>query len=745
MTASPQAHSQPRRLTLDERRYYREWCIVALLGLATLTLFTLMQWGQAVGFVLYDQFQRWWPAEPGNEVVVIEIDDRTLDRRGGWPIRRTVYAELLRKLADTHNHPRAIGIDILFPDARADDAVLAEQMRRHQVFLATEQPRHVVKPSPDKYPISPLLAEAAQGLAHVNLSFEKDGSIRGARLIEHGLPQLAAAMAGISGQEVSHGASYRRLHLVHPQVGFPSVSMVDVLSGQVPLEFFKDKYVLIGATAPSLGDHFPTLYSGLQQAGTPGVMLHANLLSNLLHQQLIVPLSMGHQVALAGLVLFFAMVAVLVLSPLAELTVNLGIAACTLALSFALLVFSHRWFDPGLCVIAIALIKPAWVWRRNEMIVTYMGERTAALENNLRPRRKLGLGLGLRHFTSDTLLQYSRMLDKAIGMVSNRLVFLQRLVEQVPVAMLVSDEQGGIMLANPGMAQIFPAELVAHGQPLRALLAYLGLPAGNLEMLAAKDQLVTLEHPRMGEQHFILRMAAIDEGGDAPLWVLSLTDVSEMRQFQAQREQTLQLLSHDMRTPLAAIIALNRQNHVAAPASSVSDDIHRHARTLLDMMNDFIFSIQALAPRYKREESLMDVLLDDAKHQVKNLALGKKMPVLVEQDDEPVFVMVDQRLFIRVLVNLLVNAVRYGQQGTPIRIAIVVDRQSPQGAMVRCTITNTVGVADPLAMPETEKSFGLGLDFVKTVMHKHDGDVRMRISSVPGGTAAVELTLPQAL
>ena len=727
-----------RRLSADERRYYREWSIVILLGLATLALLTSLQWGQSIGFLIYDQFQRWWPAQPSDQVVVIQIDDQTLERSGGWPINRRAYADLLRKLADSHNHPRAVGFDILFPDTMEGDVAFAQQMRRHRVFLSAEPPRADTSLTEERPPLSPVLEAAAAGVAHVNLSFEKDGSIRGVRLMENGMPHLALAMTGGPLLSLAQKESYRRLHLLGPQESGPTVSLSDVLSGMVPLEFFKDRYVLIGATAPSLGDHFPTLYSGERQTGTPGVMLHANLLSNLLHNELIVALPVWSQAAWSCLVLFFAMVAVLVLSPLAELVVNLAIAFCTLLLSFLSLIHAHQWFDPGLCVIAIALVKPAWVWRRNEMIVSYMGARAAALEQSQRRRRTLGFGLRLRHFASDTLLQYSRMLDKAIEMVSNRLTFLQRLVAQVPVAMLVTDDEGRILLANPGMTQVFSDDLVGQGQDLQGLLTHLGLPSENLEALAARDQLVTVENPKLGMQHFILRMASIDEEGDSPLWILSLSDVTEMRQFQTQREQTLQLLSHDMRTPLASIIALTRK----PDGNTVSEDIHRHARTLLEMMDDFIFSIQAQAPRYKRTEALMDDLVDEAVHQVKELAQSKLMPIVMHQGEEPLFVAVDQRLFIRALVNLLVNAVRYGQPDTPIEVSVTSDLGHAQGPVVRCGIRNVVESPSCASAHDTGKSFGLGLAFVRTVMHKHDGDVLIQIARTPGGTALVELTLP---
>lgn len=738
MTGPERVPPWRRPLSADERRYYREWFIITLVGLATLTLFTAMQWGQSAGLVIFDQLQRLWPAKPGQQIVVVEVDDRTLEARGGWPIKRTAYADFLRMLADSGNLPRAVGFDILFPDPMPEDASLAEQIRRHRVFLAAEQPRGRGLSEPQ---VSPVLARAASGIAHVNLSFEADGSLRGTQLMERGVPQLALAMSQRQLQADAAGSSYRRLHLVHPEVGFPSASLADVLAGQVPLELFRDKFVLIGSTAPSLGDHFPTLYSGQQKAGTPGVVLHANLLSNILRDELIEPVPSWLQMALSWLILGMALLALLVLSPLAELLVNTLIALCTLGLSFVLLVVYHHWFDPGLCVIAIALLKPAWAWRRNEMVVSFMAERAAVLESSHRPRKTLRQGLQLRHFTSDTLLQYSRALDKAIGMVSDRLSFLQRLVAEVPLAMLVTDEQGRILLANPAMRQIVPAELVRQGQGLEPLLEHLGVLSHNLDMLCGRDHHAQAHDKQHLAQHFILRVAQIVEGGDEPLWVLSLTDVTEMRQFQSQRDQTLKLLSHDMRTPVASIMALSRKPQSDAQGGLVPG-IQRHAQTLLNMMDDFIFSMHAQTPQYKRVALLMDNLVDEAVYQVRDLAQAKGMPLVVEQGNDPGFVLGDARLLTRVLVNLLVNAVRHGEPTTPIHIRISHDPVLEPHPFVRCTISNTVASNAAVCSSESGRSFGLGLDFVRTVLQKHDGHIHENIPSVPGSKAQVELALP---
>lgn len=728
----------------EQRRYHQEWWAVALLSLFTLTLCLVMQWGQSPGWVVYDQFQRWWPAVPGNDIVVVAVDDQTIETPGGWPIQRTIYADLLRQLADSGNKPRTIGFDILFPDPKPEDAALAEQMQRHRVYLATELPR--TNSVDDRQPlashlVSPVLARAAHGLAHVNLQFEQDGAIRGSRLLVHGIPHLALGMSGLPADKFASQSAYRRLHFVHPQTGFPTASLAEVLAGEVPLAFFKDKYVLIGATAPSLGDHFPTLFSGKLEAGTPGVMLHANLLENLLRDQVVTSVPLWLQLTLGWLTLLCALMALLVLSPLAELLVNVTVALSTLLVSLCLLLWSHQWFDPALCIIAMVLLKPVWAWRRNEMIISFMGQRAALLEQKPWQGLSLRKSLRMRHFTSDTLMQYSRVLDKAIGLTQDRLSFLQRVVAQVPVAMLVTDEQGHILLVNPGMQRILPGDTLRQGQTLQSLLSYLALPAKNLELLSRQDHLATVTDPKRGDQHFILRVAPITESTGKHLWVLSLADVTEMRQFQTQRERTLQLLSHDMRTPIASIIALSRQG---GAADAQAPDIHRQASTLLGMMDDFIYAIQAQAPAYQKTEMLLETLVDEAVYQVKDLASTKNMPLVLEVGDDPQFVQADARLLTRALVNLLVNAIRHGQPGTGIGIRIAHDHA--QQAQVRCTITNSVAAKEESGhisqKADTGNSFGLGLDFVRTVALKHDGLLHTHLPREPGSTATVELALP---
>src|SRR5690606_9347096 len=67
---------------------------------------------------------------PGREIVIVMIDDRSVDMLGSWPVPRARLAEAVTVLAEAK--ARVIGIDVLFaaspvapPGAGEGDAALA--------------------------------------------------------------------------------------------------------------------------------------------------------------------------------------------------------------------------------------------------------------------------------------------------------------------------------------------------------------------------------------------------------------------------------------------------------------------------------------------------------------------------------------------------------------------------------------------------------------------------------------------
>ena len=98
------------------------------------------------------------------------------------------------------------------------------------------------------------------------------------------------------------------------------------------------------------------------------------------------------------------------------------------------------------------------------------------------------------------------------------------------------------------------------------------------------------------------------------------------------------------------------------------------------------------------------------------------------------------------LVNLLVNAVRYGQAHTDIVLSLshIPHGQPGEDGWLHLSIRNTVGLPDSAGQtPEVAMGgFGLGLEFVKTVVRKHAGRIQFDLPAEPGALAQVHLQLP---
>ena len=76
--------------------------------------------------------------------------------------------------------------------------------------------------------------------------------------------------------------NYRPVHYRHPVAD--TVTLNDILTDKVPPEAVKNRIVLIGVTAQSDGDYFPTPYSAGQEIyqEMPGVIVHAQMVSQIL-------------------------------------------------------------------------------------------------------------------------------------------------------------------------------------------------------------------------------------------------------------------------------------------------------------------------------------------------------------------------------------------------------------------------------------------------------------------------------
>jgi adenylate cyclase len=159
----------------------------------------------------------------------------------------------------------------------------------------------------------PKLADAAASFGFINIVPDSDGTLRHALLMiryqdmdffpsldlevvraYEKIPdqQIAAYIAPNGLERIQLGRHTLRhasdgsalLNYTGPYRTYAQYSMWDVISGAVPPETFRDKIVLVGATALAIGDIRNTPFPG-QDAIYMGVEVHANIIDNLLHSE----------------------------------------------------------------------------------------------------------------------------------------------------------------------------------------------------------------------------------------------------------------------------------------------------------------------------------------------------------------------------------------------------------------------------------------------------------------------------
>jgi len=147
-----------------------------------------------------------------------------------------------------------------------------------------------------------------------------------------------------------------------------------------------------------------------------------------------------------------------------------------------------------------------------------------------------------------------------------------------------------------------------------------------------------------------------------------MRDIAQLKERDRLRAALLSSVSHDLRTPLTAILAAINEMRGKAPVELVdtveseAQRLNRFVANLLDMAR-----VEAGALRLKIEAVDLTDAIASAVHDTRRI-LGDH-PITLNVSPELPLVRVDPQLFHHCLMNLLDNAGRYATPGSPITIS----------------------------------------------------------------------------
>jgi K+-sensing histidine kinase KdpD len=226
--------------------------------------------------------------------------------------------------------------------------------------------------------------------------------------------------------------------------------------------------------------------------------------------------------------------------------------------------------------------------------------------------------------------------------------------------------------------------------------------------------------------------------------------IEALAAVERQRAALLRSVSHDLRTPLAAIRAAvsELEDEALHPAHSrrrllelVGDEAERLDRLVGNLLSLARIEGGGLQPRRQAVD-----LAELVRRCVARLghALAATEVVVEAERDLPV-VLVDHTLFEQVVTNLLENAVRHSPPGAPVEVELGATRRSIELRVADhgpgVPEDQVAGIFEPFRSTSTGGFGGVGLAICKAVVEAHDGTIAVRGS--PRGGAVFTVTLPR--
>jgi CHASE2 domain-containing sensor protein/signal transduction histidine kinase len=779
----PIGHSRAMRRTL--------WISAALLILGAV-LGLVNGLGRADAIFL-DGLTRVNERRVSNEIVIVAIDERSLRSLGRWPWRRSVHAELMQQL--TRYRPAVVGLDLIFSepalDHPADDLLLAAAILRGPpsvlpvvMELRTRGPEAVL-------PTAGIQA-AVSSNGHVHVELDQDGVARTVFLRE-GMrgkwwdhialamfaktPAGAAASVRLPGERRPHAAGgggdaaasglwqrdfALRIPFAGPPSHFTRVSYIDVLDGVVDPAVLGGKFVLVGVTAAGLGDGYPTPVSG-HGVLMPGVELHANVLDGLVRNVELRGAEPWQNALFTLVPLVLALLAFHRLrTGLALLMLPVLVVAVVLA-AYVAQRFAALQFAPAAAFFVLSISYPLWSWQRLVAAVEYLAEEVR------RTRAADGLQLApTSSGTGDALQRNMQAMKEAIDHLRELRQFVSDSLNGLPDATFVTDGHGSILLTNLAAERLCQASgpIPLKGHFVDDALARLCGTRIVWPQFQTDDKQPLVDTAiadveavsRDGRDLLIkfspwIRTAVLRTG-----WIVSLIDISSVRDAERQRDEAMRFITHDMRAPQASIVAtidLYRREVADEVPLRVLDRIEQYALRTLALADEFtrLAQVESRNPAVQVFEPVdLSGVVIQAADQFWELARTRNVRIDTSSVDvSEALTSGDESMLIRAVGNLISNAVKF----SPAEETVICELSCDDSTVSIRVRDKGPGISseDQRQLFEKFRRFGartddqpdgigLGLAYVKAVATRHGGTVV--VHSELGFGATFVLTLPLA-
>jgi len=695
-----------------------------------------------------DTFFQWrGPIDPGQDVIIIAVDEASLDKYGAWPWSRCLHAKLLEKI----NTAKVAGLDFLFPEYTSCDETLSHALASGPptvLAVAKNSFGNIIRPA--------KTIKNYSGLGHIDVRLGSSGVVRRAILqYEPDVPCFALAMLKVAGVRLPYSPKKNEplINYYGPGNSFVRISYSDVLDNKIPLSFFKDKFVLVGVDALGLGDAYVTPFSSVRP--TPGIEVQATILQNLKDKAF---LNEPNPLLCIALALVFSLLPLFVWPATIEslnLLINSAVVLVTILVSYWW--FSHGWFfdpNPGIVFLFLAylihlIFQGVWMTRRISGLLKDLDQE---ISKGLSISGNPGI-LSIPEASSRRSqgnVSLMKKLQESIKVMGLQRHFIENFLRQdMPPLILWELPTGKPVLASKLFRELWKNCVNKESLPnilefKQALEDYCNNEIDGLDVLFSaciKDGVknnIPVSMKLYGRNRYFTVAIQLVKAPDVPFKGLLaiFSDITEVKEIEKLKDEVVSIMSHELKLPLTSILGYGEmltstlQGKPKFYASEICFQANRLNRLIVDFLD--VTRIE----RGKVELRPMPVDLVEMIHEaVDAVALPAKEKSITIEVKGPQFVTpikADGPLLLQALINLLDNAVKFSPENGKVTISITEQKDrfliqvEDQGPGI--PPAHRERVFDKFFQGENASSrngFGLGLSFVKQVVAAHKGDIKV--------------------
>jgi two-component system phosphate regulon sensor histidine kinase PhoR len=260
-------------------------------------------------------------------------------------------------------------------------------------------------------------------------------------------------------------------------------------------------------------------------------------------------------------------------------------------------------------------------------------------------------------------------------------------------------------------------------------------------------------------RRYILRVAAVSEGENPRSPVLGivacLSDITRQHDLQQTKNDVMALVSHEMRTPLAAIQGMSellaQYDLDRERRREMNTAINDEAKRLTLMITEYldITRLESGATVLRRSPVRVESLVERSLLLLDPLAGQKRMRLVRRFEANLPAVLADPDLLARAVGNLVSNAIKYSPAGTEITVRVRADAGGVAVEVSDCGPGIPAADLDRIfekfyRVPRVEDAdtpgTGLGLALVREIAELHGGTVT--VTSTVGAGSTFTLCIP---